>query len=109
MREQDIVERIINLTAKALAEKERDKFVQRLKERNLLLAPSVSRHNQNRRSPFEGLAPFGTRCVGPSGKGEGARLERDGEPFLEEKGCAPVDRPIPFSSDAGILRQDRIV
>ncbi len=41
MREQGIVERIIDLTAKALAEKERDKFVKRLKERNLLLAPSV--------------------------------------------------------------------
>ena len=41
MREQEVVKRIIDLTAKALSEQDREKFVTRLKERNLLLAQAM--------------------------------------------------------------------
>ena len=41
MREKGIVEQIIDLTAGALSEKDRKKFVTRLKERNLLLSKAM--------------------------------------------------------------------
>jgi len=43
MREQKIIERIVDLTAKALSEEHRDKFVHCLRERGPLLAQVVGK------------------------------------------------------------------
>ena len=103
MREQEMVERIVALSSKALAEKERDAFISCLQERTGLVAHILGSGINVREETSQDMARKRARGIGAPGRREAKGAERDGQPLYEKNGGTPILSEISFPSNAGFF------